>query len=86
MSRQWHSLEIWTLEGINAKTQRRTENPIDYGRSRRSIEYPYATAEPQKTGLPLTPEEKANVIDQSEHKIKPGDSPQVISGTAQAVR
>jgi hypothetical protein len=38
---------------------------IAQAQTKKGIEYPYATAEPQKTGWPLTPEEKAYVTDKS---------------------
>jgi beta-glucosidase len=38
----------------------------------RSIEYPYTTDEPQKSGWPLTPEERAYVVDKPEHERRPG--------------
>ena len=36
------------------------------------IKYPYITAEPQKTGWPLTEEERAYVVDKPEHDRRPG--------------
>ena len=37
-----------------------------------AIDYPYSTAEPQKSGWPLTAEERAYVIDKPEHDRRPG--------------
>ena len=45
---------------------------IAQAQTKKGIEYPYASAEPQKTGWPLTPEEKAYVTDKSEHDRRPG--------------
>ena len=45
---------------------------IAQAQTKKGIEYPYASAEPQKTGWPLTPEEKAYVSDKSEHDRRPG--------------
>jgi lysophospholipase L1-like esterase len=36
------------------------------------IDYPHVTAEPQKTGWPLTAEERAYVVDKPEHDRRPG--------------
>jgi platelet-activating factor acetylhydrolase IB subunit beta/gamma len=36
------------------------------------IAYPYSTAEPQKSGWPLTDEERAYVVDKAEHDRRPG--------------
>jgi platelet-activating factor acetylhydrolase IB subunit beta/gamma len=36
------------------------------------IDYPYSTAEPQKSGWPLTDEERAYVVDKAEHDRRPG--------------
>lgn len=38
----------------------------------RAIEYPHVTDEPQKTGWPLTAEERAYVVDKAEHERRPG--------------
>jgi platelet-activating factor acetylhydrolase IB subunit beta/gamma len=38
----------------------------------RGIDYPYDTVEPQKTGWPLTPEERAYVVDKPEFDRRPG--------------
>lgn len=38
----------------------------------RALEYPHVTDEPQKTGWPLTPEERAYVVDKPEHERRPG--------------
>ena len=38
----------------------------------RAIDYPYQTVEPQKTGWPLTAEERAYVVDKPEHDRRPG--------------
>lgn len=38
----------------------------------RGIDYPYVTAEPQKTGWPLTAEERSYVVDKPEHDRRPG--------------
>lgn len=38
----------------------------------RGIDYPYVTAEPQKTGWPLTTEERSYVVDKPEHDRRPG--------------
>lgn len=40
--------------------------------SNKGIEYPYATAEPQKTGWPLTMEERSYIVDKPEHERRPG--------------
>jgi beta-glucosidase len=37
-----------------------------------ALDYPYKTAEPQKTGWPLTAEERAYVVDKPEHERRPG--------------
>lgn len=37
-----------------------------------ALDYPYVTAEPQKTGWPLTTEERAYVVDKPEHDRRPG--------------
>ena len=37
-----------------------------------AIDYPYTTAEPQKTGWPLTVEELAYIVDKAEHDRRPG--------------
>lgn len=37
-----------------------------------ALEYPYQAAEPQKTGWPLTAEERAYVVDKPEHERRPG--------------
>lgn len=37
-----------------------------------AIDYPYQTAEPQKAGWPLTPEERAYVVDRPEYERRPG--------------
>lgn len=37
-----------------------------------AIEYPYSTVEPQKSGWPLTSEERAYVVDKPEHDRRPG--------------
>ena len=37
-----------------------------------AIDYPYQTAEPQKAGWPLTPEERAYVVDKPEYERRPG--------------
>ena len=37
-----------------------------------ALEYPHVTAEPQKTGWPLTAEERAYVIDEPEYERRPG--------------
>jgi beta-glucosidase len=37
-----------------------------------ALEYPHVTAEPQKTGWPLTAEERAYVVDKPEHERRPG--------------
>jgi beta-glucosidase len=37
-----------------------------------ALEYPYGSAEPQKTGWPLTAEERAYVVDKAEHDRRPG--------------
>ncbi|MFM2167302.1 MAG: hypothetical protein RIS79_1673 [Verrucomicrobiota bacterium] len=37
-----------------------------------ALEYPHVTAEPQKTGWPLTAEERAYVIDKPEYERRPG--------------
>ncbi len=37
-----------------------------------ATDYPYQTAEPQKTGWPLTAEERAYVVDKPEHERRPG--------------
>ncbi|GDY19793.1 hypothetical protein LBMAG56_11380 [Verrucomicrobiota bacterium] len=37
-----------------------------------AVDYPYATTEPQKTGWPLTAEERAYVVDKPEHARRPG--------------
>jgi hypothetical protein len=58
------SLSAWILLGFSGQ--------IAQPQTKTGIEYPYATAEPQKTGWPLTPEEKAYVIDKSEHDRRPG--------------
>jgi hypothetical protein len=39
--------------------------PIAQPQTKKGIEYPHATAEPQKIGLPLSPQEKAYFIDKS---------------------
>ena len=36
------------------------------------IDYPYSSAEPQKSGWPLTDEERAYVVDKAEHDRRPG--------------
>jgi len=38
----------------------------------KEIDYPYVTVEPQKTGWPLTPEERSYVVDKPEHERRPG--------------
>lgn len=38
----------------------------------RALEYPHVTDEPQKTGWPLTAEERAYVVDKAEHERRPG--------------
>lgn len=38
----------------------------------RALEYPHVTDEPQKTGWPLTAEERAYVVDKPEHERRPG--------------
>lgn len=45
---------------------------IAHAQSERGIEYPYVTAEPQKTGWPLTAEERAYVVDKPEYDRRPG--------------
>ena len=37
-----------------------------------AIDYPYVTDEPQKTGWPLTDEERAYIVDKAEHERRPG--------------
>lgn len=37
-----------------------------------ATDYPYETAEPQKTGWPLMAEERAYVLDKPEHERRPG--------------
>ena len=37
-----------------------------------ALDYPHVTAEPQKTGWPLTEEERAYVVDKPEHDRRPG--------------
>ena len=37
-----------------------------------AVEYPYPNPEPQKTGWPLTPEERAYVVERPEHDRRPG--------------
>lgn len=37
-----------------------------------ALDYPYVTAEPQKSGWPLTDEERSYVIDKPEHDRRPG--------------
>ncbi|HND54440.1 MAG TPA: GDSL-type esterase/lipase family protein, partial [Pirellulaceae bacterium] len=37
-----------------------------------AIDYPYETAEPQKTGWPLTAEERSYIIDKPEYERRPG--------------
>jgi len=37
-----------------------------------ALEYPHVTAEPQKSGWPLTAEERAYVVDKPEHDRRPG--------------
>lgn len=37
-----------------------------------TIDYPYSTAEPQKTGWPLTDEERAYITEKPEHDRRPG--------------
>ena len=37
-----------------------------------AIDYPYTTAEPQKSGWPLTAEERAYVVDKPEYERRPG--------------
>ena len=37
-----------------------------------ALDYPHTTAEPQKTGWPLTAEERAYVINKPEHERRPG--------------
>ena len=37
-----------------------------------ALDYPHVTAEPQKTGWPLTVEERAYVVDKPEHDRRPG--------------
>jgi lysophospholipase L1-like esterase len=37
-----------------------------------ALEYPHVTAEPQRTGWPLTAEERAYVVDKPEHERRPG--------------
>lgn len=38
----------------------------------RAFEYPHVTDEPQKTGWPLTAEERAYIVDKAEHERRPG--------------
>lgn len=38
----------------------------------RALEYPHVTDEPQKTGWPLTAEERAYIVDKAEHERRPG--------------
>ena len=45
---------------------------IANAQTQKSIEYPYITNEPQKNGWPLTPEERAYVVDKPEHDRRPG--------------
>lgn len=47
-------------------------NPIANAQSKKGIEYPYITTEPQKNGWPLTAEERAYVVDKPEHDRRPG--------------
>ena len=37
-----------------------------------ALDYPHVTAEPQKSGWPLTPEERAYVVDKPEYERRPG--------------
>lgn len=37
-----------------------------------AIEYPYSSAEPQKSGWPLTAEERSYIVDKPEHDRRPG--------------
>jgi platelet-activating factor acetylhydrolase IB subunit beta/gamma len=37
-----------------------------------AIDYPYSTAEPQKSGWPLTADERAYIVDKPEHERRPG--------------
>lgn len=37
-----------------------------------AIDYPYSTDEPQKSGWPLTPEERAYIVEKAEHERRPG--------------
>ena len=37
-----------------------------------AIEYPYVSAEPQKSGWPLTAEERSYIVDNPEHDRRPG--------------
>lgn len=37
-----------------------------------ALDYPHVTAEPQKTGWPLTAEERAYVVEKPEHERRPG--------------
>ena len=41
-----------------------------------ALDYPYQTAEPQKTGWPLSPEERAYVVGKAEHERRPGSESQ----------
>ncbi len=40
--------------------------------STRAIEYPYSSAEPQKSGWPLTAEERSYIVEKPEHDRRPG--------------
>ena len=40
--------------------------------STRAIEYPYSSAEPQKSGWPITAEERSYIVDKPEHDRRPG--------------
>jgi len=41
-----------------------------------ALDYPHITAEPQKTGWPLTAEERAYVVDKAEYERRPGSESQ----------
>jgi len=49
-----------------------------------ALDYPHATAEPQKNGWPLTVEERAYIVDKPEHDRRPGRRVEQASAAALA--
>jgi beta-glucosidase len=49
---------------------------LSFASTAHALDYPHVTAEPQKTGWPLTAEERAYVVDKAEYERRPGSESQ----------